>query len=81
MGSALDQRLVQIEELILLPLEVGTGMRTPIVISVEQAVLVYHEDRPGFAPDLDLEALAAGIFDIGGFAEGVFIGYGCHGVC
>jgi len=81
MGSALDQRLVQVEKLVLLPLEVGAGMWTLVVIRVELTVFVYHEDRPGFAFDLDLEALAARIFDIGCFTEGSFISYGCHDVC
>ena len=76
MGSALDQGLVEIEELVLLPLEVDAGMRALVVIGVELSVLVYHEDRLGFTSDFDLEALAAGVFDIGDFTQGGFIGYG-----
>jgi len=81
MGSALDQCLVQVEKLVLLPLEVGAGMRTLVVIRIELTIFVYHEDRLDFASDLDLEALAARVLDIGCFTEGGFIGYGCHDVC
>ena len=81
MGRTLDQCLVQVEKLVLLPLKVGAGMWTLVVIRIELAVFMYHEDRLVFASDLDLKALTARIFDIGGFTEGGFIGYGCHDVC
>ena len=80
MGSTLDQRLVQIEKLVFLPLEVDAGMRTLVVIRVELTVFMHHEDRLGFACDIDLEALAAGIFDIGDFTQGGFTGNGSHNV-
>jgi len=81
MGRTLDQCLVQVEKLVLLPLEVDAGMRTLVVIRIELAFFMYHEDRLGFVCDPDLEALAARVLDIGGFTQGGFIGYGCHDVC
>jgi hypothetical protein len=69
MGRTLDQFLVDIEKLVFLPFETGTRMRALVVISEELGILVNHKNGPGFTFDLEFETLAAGVFDIGGFAE------------
>ena len=71
MSSALDQRVIQVQKLVFLPFQVGTCVRTLVVIGKKSSVFVDHKDRPGFAIDLDLEALAAGVLYVGSFAENV----------
>lgn len=75
MRRALDQCLVHVEELVFLPFEVGAGVRAFVDITVERPVFMYHENGLRLAFDLRFEAFAAGIVDIGGFAE-----YVCHNV-
>jgi len=69
MGGTLDQFFIQIEELVFLPFQVGTGMRAFIVVCEEFTIFMDEENRPGLAFDFDLETFAAGVFDIGGFAD------------
>ncbi len=76
MCCALNQRFIQIEKLVLLPFETGTGMRAFIVIRKKFTVFVHHKDGASFAFDFEFETFAAGVFDIGGFAE-----YVRHNVC
>jgi len=75
-SGALYEFFIQVEELIFLPFQAGTGMRTFIVIGIKLAILVHHEDGLGFMADLDLETFTAGVFDIAGFTENVG-----HNVC
>lgn len=76
MRGTLYEFFIQVEKLIFLPLQAGAGMRTFIVIGIKLAILMYHEDGPGFTFDLNLETFTAGVFDIAGFAENVG-----HNVC
>ena len=75
MGCTLDERFVQIQKLVFLPFQCGTRMWASIVISVKRAIFMYHEYRLHLAFDFELEAFAAGVFDVAGFAENV-----CHNV-
>ena len=54
-----------------LPVEAGTGMRAPVVISKEFTILVYHKNRLRFTFDFEFETSAAGVFDIASFAKNV----------
>ena len=76
MCSALDQLPVQVKKLVRLPVQVGTGMRALIVIGEEFTIFMYDKNRPGLMADFHLKTLAAGVFNIGRFAE-----YMCHNVC
>lgn len=69
MCRTLDQLIVEIKKLILLPFKIGSGMWALVVISKELAIFMHNKNRPGVAFYLKLEAFAAGIFDISGFAE------------
>lgn len=76
MRGALYELFIQVEKLVFLPFQAGAGMRTLIVIGKKFAILVYHEDGPGFTIDLYFETFTAGVVDITGFAENVG-----HNVC
>ncbi len=51
MCCTLDQRFAQIEKLVFLPFEAGTGMRALIIKSKKRAVFVYHKYFLHFAFD------------------------------
>ena len=76
MYRTLYEFIIQIQELIFLPLERGTGMWAAIVISEKFAIFMDHENRLRFALYFELKTFTAGVFDISGFAENV-----CHNVC
>ncbi len=61
MDSALDESVVQIEELILLPFQVGTGMRAFIQVGIVYAILMDYKDTLCLAFNSNLKSLAAGI--------------------
>lgn len=69
MCRALDQLIVEIKKLILLPFKTGTGMWTLVVISKELAIFMHNKNRTIVVFYLELETFAARIFDIIGFAE------------
>ena len=75
MRGALNKSFVYIKELIFLPFKTGSSVRAFVVICKKAAVFMYNKNRLGFTFNFNLEAFAAGVFDIRGFAEDV-----CHDV-
>lgn len=75
MRGALYQCFVQVQELVLLPVQGSTSMRALIVVSKEFTIFMHHKNRPGFVFNSDLETFTAGVFNVGSFAENI-----CHNV-
>jgi hypothetical protein len=69
--GALNKGFVQIQKLVFLPFEGGTGMRALIEVAVKFPVFMYNKDGLGFAFDFNLKCLAAGVFNIVCIAENV----------
>lgn len=76
MRCTLNQSPVHIKKLVLLPFQTGACVWALIEISKELAVFMHDENRPVFMTDFYLETFAAGVFNIGCFAENI-----CHNVC
>ena len=75
MGGALYQCIVHIQKLVFLPFQAGSGMRALIKVGVKFTIFMYDKNSLHFTMDLDLEALAAGVFYVGSFTKNV-----CHNV-
>ena len=73
MRSALYERVVEIKKLVFLPVKINAGVWALIVISEKLSILMHHKNIAGLSLYFQLKTFAAGVFDIGCFAENV-----CH---
>ena len=80
MSGALDQLFVHIEELVFLPLQVGTGMWALVVIGMELAIFFNDEDRMRLVLDLCFKAFTSRIVYVGCFAEHDYRSVVIHGL-
>ena len=63
-GRALDESLVEIEKLVLLPFQIGAGVWAAVDVGMEGSIAVYHEDIQRRTLEAELKRTAARIPDV-----------------